>query len=147
MSLLEEVNKQMAEAMKSGDEIRVSTLRMVISGCGNAKIAKGSELTDEEVIDVIAKGAKQRRESIESFEGAGRQDLADKEKKELEILQEFLPKPMTEAEITELVDKVILETDASSPGDIGKVMGRISPLIKGRADGGLVSSIVKSKLG
>lgn len=147
MAILDDINSQLVEALKAKDEIRTSTLRMVIASAQNAQIAKGGELTDAEVVDVIAKGAKQRKESIDSFQKANRQDLADKEAKELEILNRFLPEQLGEEEISKLVIDAISTSGASGAADMGKVMGILAPQIKGRADGSLVSSMVRSKLG
>jgi len=132
--------------MKARDEVKVSTLRFLISAIHNAKIDKGQDLTDEDIVGVIQKQIKQRKESIEGFEQGGRADLVEKEKKELAILQEYLPEQLTDAEIKYLVEKTIKETSASTPSDMGKVMGKLSQELKGKADMSEVSSIVRQKL-
>src|SRR3990170_6512013 len=134
MSMLEKIQNDLKEAMKARGEVKVSTLRFLISAINNAKIEKGQELSDEDIAGVIQKQIKQRKESIEGFEKGGRADLVEKEKKELAILQEYLPEQISSAEIKDLVEKTIKETSASSPSDIGKVMGKLSSELKGKVD-------------
>lgn len=129
-------------------ELRTSTLRLLLSAINYYEIQKGGagyEASEEDVMTVIGTQAKQRRDSISEFEKAGRQDLADKEKKELEILQTFLPAQIGEGEIAKEVEAAIASTGASSMQDMGKVMGVLSKL-KGKADMGTVSSLVRQKL-
>jgi uncharacterized protein len=145
-SLLGQISQDLNLALKARDEVSVSTLRFLLSGIHNAKIAKGSELSDPEVLTEIAREAKRHKESIEAFEKAGREELASKEKAELGILQKYLPEQLTEEEISKVVLKVIAEVGATGAGDIGKVMGIVMARVKGKADGGVVSEIVKGKL-
>jgi len=140
------ISKDLVEAQKARDEVKVSTLRMLSAAIKNAEIAKGGELTDEEVMVQIAKGAKQHRESIDAYERGGRTDLVDKEKAELAVLQKYLPAQMGEAELGQIVDEVIKSVDASSPADMGRVMGAVMAKVKGQADGNAVSALVKSRL-
>ncbi len=144
--LLKKLQDEMKAAMKSGDKDRLSVVRMLISEIKKVQIDKKRELTDEEIIQVLQRYAKQRKESIKQYREAGREDLAQKEEKELQVVQEFLPQPLSEEEIQKIVEEVIKETGASSMKDMGKVMKTVMEKVKGRADGSTVSSIVKKKL-
>jgi len=142
------LQEELRNSMLAKDEIRTSTLRLLLSAINYYEIQKGGAgyvASEEDVMMVIGNQAKQRRDSITEFEKAGRQELADKEKKELEILQTFLPAQMSEEEITKEVDSAIASTGASSMQDMGKVMGTLGKL-KGKADMGGVSSLVRQKL-
>ena len=147
MSLMEQVEKDVITAMKAKDSVKVSTLRMLKSAVGNHLIqSKKDKADDSEVLSIIAKQAKQRRESVESFEKAGRQDLADKEKTELAILGMYLPKQLTDEELRAEVQKAIVISGAKSPADIGKLMKALMPQIQGKADGKRVQEAVKALL-
>jgi len=145
--LLKKLQDEMKAAMKSGDKERLSTIRMLISEIKKVQIDKKKELSDEEIIQILQRYAKQRKESIKQYTEAGREDLAQKEERELKIVQEFLPQQLSEEEIEKIVEEAISETRASSMKDMGKVMKVVMEKVKGRADGSLVSSIVKKKLG
>ena len=147
MSLKKKIMEDMKEAMKAKDMLKVSVLRLLNSEIKNKEIDKKGELSDDEILAVIQKAVKQRKESIEQYEKAGRSDLAEKEKKELEILESYLPKPLSEEELNALIDEVIKEVGATSVKDMGKVMQAIMPKVRGRADGKLVNQLVRSKLG
>ena len=147
--LKQKLQEELKRAMLARDVLKTSVLRMVISAIGYYEIQKGGagyEATDEDVLAVIQKEVKQRKDSIEQFGKANREDLVDKEKKELEMLQKYLPEQMGEEEIKKLVIEVIKETNASTLQDMGKVMGALMPKLKGKADGGMVSKIVKEEL-
>ena len=144
--LLKKLQDEMKTAMKSGDKDRLSVIRMLISEIKKVQIDKKKELSDDEIIQVLQRYAKQRKESIKQYREAGREDLAQKEEAELKVVQEFLPKPLSEEEIEKIVEQVITETGASSMKDMGRVMKSVMEKIKGRADGSVVSSIVKKKL-
>jgi uncharacterized protein YqeY len=146
MGLKERLREDMKEALKAKDKVKLSTIRMINSLIKNAEIEKRGELTDEEIVQLLMKYAKQRRESIEMYEKGGRQDLVEKEKAELAVVESYLPKQMTEEEIKEIVKEAIEETGASSPKDIGKVMKVVMPKVRGRADGSLVNKIVRDLL-
>lgn len=136
--------------MLAKDALTTSVLRLLLSAINYYEIQKGGagyEATEEDVLTVVQKEAKQRRESIEQFQNANRQDLADKEKQELEILQKFLPEQMSEEEVRKLVGDAIIQTGASTMQDIGKVMAVLMPKVKGKADGGLVSKLVREAFG
>ncbi len=150
MSLQEQLVSDMKESMKSGDSVKVSTIRMLKAAIKNKEIEKGGtsyKLSDKEVLEVIATAIKQRKDSIEQFTKGHRQDLAEKEKKELEILQSYLPPQMSDEEIKAEVKKAISETSAASQKDIGKVMKVLMPRIAGRADGAVVNRIVRELIG
>lgn len=145
-----QLKEELKQSMLAKDAEKTSTLRMVISALGYYEIEKGGagyEASEEDVQAILQKQAKQRRDSIEQFEAAGRDELVAKETKELELLETFLPKQMGEEEIKKLVDEAISQTGATSAADMGKVMGALMPKVKGKADGGIVSRIVKEKLG
>lgn len=143
------LQEELKQAMLAKDELRKSVLRMLLSAINYYEIQKGGAgytATDEDVLAVIQKEVKQRHDSIEQYKAGGRQDLVDKETRELEILQTYLPAQMTEDEVRVIVKEAIAQTGARSVQDIGKVMGVLMPKIKGKADGSLVSKIVKEEL-
>jgi uncharacterized protein YqeY len=147
MTLRQRIEAAMREAMLARDIRRTGTLRMAMAAFQNRRIELGRDLTDEDVIDVLSKQMKQRRESIEHFKAAGRDAMVQVEEEESAIIAEFLPQPLTEAELAELVRVAIAETGASTPADLGKVMGRVTPRTKGRADGKAVADLVRRQLG
>ena len=136
----------MRTALKAGDAKRVSTLRMAMAAAHNRQIELGHQLTDAEVIEVLDRQVKQRRESIELFTAGGRPELAEVEAAEITILREFLPEPLSSPEIERLVREAVASTGASGPADMGKVMGVVVPQTKGRADGKEVSDLVRRLL-
>ena len=146
MSLTEQLQADMKTAMRDGDAHRRDTLRMVIAAAQNAAKEKREPLSDEEALAVITKQVKTRRESIKAFRDAGREDLADKEQSEIDVLEPYLPEQMGEDEVRALVVEAVAATGATSPRDMGKVMGALMPKVKGRADGRLVSSLVNEEL-
>ncbi len=141
--LTEKIQKDLTEALKGKKEVVVSTLRLLLSEIHNRGIEKQSELNDEDIIAVIRKGVKQREEAIDSYQKGGRQDLADKEKQEKEVLSNYLPQEMTPEELEKITKGVIDEVGASGPGDFGKVMGVVMSKVKGRIDGAKVAEAVK----
>ncbi|MGH2446809.1 MAG: GatB/YqeY domain-containing protein [Candidatus Limnocylindria bacterium] len=143
VTLQQRIESAMRDSMRARDERRTQTLRMAIAAAQNLRIARGRDLTDEDLVDVLTKQVKQRRESIGMYRDAGREDRAAAEEAEAAILAEFLPEQLGEAEIEALVRAAIAETGASSPGDMGRVMGRVAPQTKGRADGKVVSDVVR----
>ncbi len=145
----QQLQDELKQAMLAKDSAKTSVLRMVISAIGYYEIQKGGagyNANEEDVLSVIQKEAKQHRDSVEQFQSAGRTELVDKEKKELQILEAYLPAQMGEDEIRKLVIDAISQTGASSPADMGKVMGTLMPATKGKADGGTVSRIVNEEL-
>jgi len=147
MSLSEQIVADLTSAMKAQDAGRTSTLRMVKAAMMNRKIEKGSELDDEEVQKLLRSLVKQRRDSIEQYEKAGRQELVDKEKAEIKVIETYLPKAASQEEIEQVVVAVIAETGASSIKDMGKVMKAAQAALAGKnADGRVVSEVVKARL-
>ncbi len=144
--LLEKLQEEMKKALKSGDKDRLSVIRMLISEIKKVQIDQKKELSDDEIIQILQRYAKQRKEAIEQYKKANRQDLVEKEEKELKIVQEFLPEQLTEEEIEKIVNQIIEETGASSMKDMGRVMKTVMEKVKGRAEGSVVSKIVKQKL-
>ena len=136
----------MRDSMRARDEHRTTTLSMALAAAHNQRIARGRELTDEEIVEVVGREVKQRRESIDVYRGAGREDRAAAEEAEVAILSEFLPEQLTDDEITALARAAIEDTGATGAADTGKVMGRVAPQTKGRADGRRVSEIVRGLL-
>lgn len=145
--LRDKIAEEMREAMKAREQARVSTLRMLMTAVKNAEVDRGHPLDDDEVIDIASKEAKRRKESIEAFKQGGRDDLVAKETAELGVLEAYLPQALSEAELASLVDEAIAETGAESPKQMGEVMKALMPKVRGRADGGAVSALVKAKLG
>ena len=137
----------MRDAMRARDERRTQTLRMAMSAAHNRQIELGRGLTDEDYLDVLGRQLKQRRESVEAFRAGGRDTMAANEEAEAAILAEFLPEPLNEAQLEAVVRAAITETGAASPADLGRVMGRVVPQTKGRADGKAVSDLVRRLLG
>ena len=146
MTLSDRLEAAMRDAMRARDERRTQTLRMAMAAAHNGRIAKGRDLTDDEVVDVLTRQVKQRRESIEMYRGAGHEDRATAEEAEAAILAEFLPEQLTQAEVEELARAAISETGAAGPADLGRVMGALSPRTRGRADGRVVSDTVRRLL-
>jgi uncharacterized protein YqeY len=148
MSIKEQLKKDLTEAIRGRDEITSGTIRMVLTAITNEEVA-GKEarvLSDEEVITVLSREAKKRREAAEAFESAGRADKSALEKSEGEVIAKYLPAQLSEADIAAIIADAIASTGAQGPGDMGKVMGAVKPKIAGKADGGLVSALVKAAL-
>lgn len=152
MSLLEQLDADLKSAMLARDEVRKRTIRSAKTASVNALVDKrqtagpDATLTDDEVLAVIAKQAKQRRDSIEEFQKAGRSDLVAQEQAELEILEGYLPRQLSEKEITNIVSQVIADVGATSPKDLGQVMRVAMPQVRGQADGKLVNQIARDLL-
>jgi uncharacterized protein YqeY len=140
------MQEDIKQAMRARDVLRRSVLRYLRSEIHNAEIAQQKELDDEGVLAVLSRQAQQRRDSIEAYEGANRQDLVEREKGELAIILEYLPQQLTRAEIDSLVEQAIAETGASGPADMGKVMGKLMPQVRGRAEGRDVSAAASAAL-
>lgn len=148
MSLKERLTEDMIDAMKAREsgKLKLSVIRMVKAAVKNAEIERGQELNDDEVVQVLSREVKLRRDSLPEYEKANRVETVETINKEIAILMEYLPQQLTEDEILVLVRKAVAETGAQSPKDMGKIMGRIVPQTKGRADGKLVNEIVKKVL-
>lgn len=161
MPIREQLNKDLRESQLKRDELRTSVLRLLMAGLNNREIEKRtklaktepvekladlSRLNDEEVMEVIVSEAKKRRESIELFVRGNRHDLADKEKKELSLLENYLPAQFSEEELKKIVAEAISASKAKQMADLGKVMSLLMPKVKNRADGNLISRLVREKL-
>lgn len=140
------IKKEVTVSMKSGDKFRTTTLRLIVSSIQSEEINLKSDLSDDQCIQILEKMIKQRKDSISQFEAANRSELADKEREEIKTIQEFMPEQMSESEISEIVAKVILDLQADSMKDMGKVMSKLKEITAGRADAGLISQIVKKSL-
>jgi uncharacterized protein YqeY len=146
VNLRERLQADTTAAMRSGDVLRRDTLRMAQNAIYNLEKAKRTTLSDDEVLGVLVREVKTRRESVDAFRKGGREDLAAKEEAEIAILQVYLPQALTEDELRALVDEGVAATGAASARDLGKVMGWLSPRIKGRADGKVAAGLVAQRL-
>ena len=140
------IKTQVTISMKDGDKLRTTVLRMILAEIQKIEIDEKSDLNELQITSILEKMIKQRNDAISQFEQAKRQELADKEKKEIEIIKEFLPEQMSDDEVSELVSKIISEVGAQDMKDMGKVMGSLKPLVAGKADAGVVSQFVKKAL-
>ena len=146
LSLKERIQEDMKSAMRNKDSARLGTIRMIMAAVKQREVDERITLKDSQVIEVLDKMQKQRRESINQYEKAQRQDLADKEAFEISIIQEYLPPALDESELETLINEAITVAGATSPKDMGKVIGILKPRVQGRADMGKVSGKVKEKL-
>jgi uncharacterized protein YqeY len=146
MSLLNDLNQDMKQAMKDKNKQKLSVIRMLKASLQNEAIKHGRELNEEEELTVLVREMKQRKDSLQEFEKAGRDDLAAGLQEEIAVLTPYLPKQLTEEELVEIVAQTISETGAASKAEMGKVMGALMPKVKGKADGGLVNRIVQQQL-
>lgn len=146
MSLTSQIDSDLKVAMKSSNKAAISTLRLVKSALKYKQIEKGEDLTDDDVVSVLSSLVKQRRDSIEQYEKAGRDDLATVEKTEIEVIQQYLPSQLSDEEIDAVVRETIAELGASGQKDIGNVMKAVMPKVKGRADGKKVNAAVSKLL-
>jgi uncharacterized protein YqeY len=146
VELLDQLESDLAEAMKLRDEVRVTTLRLLKSAMKNYQIELGHDLTMQEAMAVLQKEAKKHQDSINQYEQADRADLAKEEKAELDIINDYLPEQMSDADITKAVDEAITETGANGPADMGKVIGLVRQKTNGQADGAKIAQIAKDKL-
>ncbi|MGG1553058.1 MULTISPECIES: GatB/YqeY domain-containing protein [Paenibacillus] len=147
MSLADRLNEDMKQAMKSQDKFKLSVIRMVRSTIKNSEIDLKRSLDDNEVLEVLTREIKQRKDSLQEFTKAGRDDLADNLKAELAILAEYMPQQLSEEEVKAIVQQTIQQIGASSKADMGKVMTALMPQVKGRADGKVVNQLVQQLLG
>ncbi|GAB4192972.1 MAG: GatB/YqeY domain-containing protein [Calditrichia bacterium] len=145
MTIAEKIMNDMKAAMKSGDKASVEALRMLRAAIKNAEIDSGKSLSEEDIMQILSKEAKRRKESAEEYQHAGRADLAEKELSELKLIEAYLPEQLSADEIQALIDEVFEEVKPASMKEMGKVMGQIMPKVKGRADGKLVQQLVQKK--
>ncbi|MEY4479610.1 MAG: hypothetical protein RLZZ267_288 [Bacillota bacterium] len=146
MSLAERLNEDMKAAMKSGEKFKLSVIRMIRASLKNIEIDQRRELTEQDVLDVLNREVKQRKDAAIDFEKAGRDDLVEQLNKELEVILDYLPQQLTEEEIKAIVEQTIAEVGVSSKAEMGKLMGALMPKVKGLADGKLVNTIVQQSL-
>ena len=146
MSLKDKLQTDLHQAMRARDRVRMSVLRMLKSAIGYEEIDKKREMDDSGVLDIVSRQVRQRRESIQMYKDANRQDLVEKETQELQILQDYLPAQLTDDELAALAKEVIEEVGASGLGDKGRVMGRLMPQVRGKAQGGDVNRVVTALL-
>jgi len=144
--LLVEIKSHMKEAMRNKEKVRLTAIRMLLAAIKQIEVDQRIEVKDTDILAIIDKMIKQRRDSISQYEAAGRQELADAEKQEIEALQVYMPQALTEDEISSLIDAAMKESGAESMRDMGKVMGILKPQLQGRADMGAVSGKIKTKL-
>ena len=146
MLFKDRLNVDLKDAMRNKDAIKRTVIRTLLSEIRNAEIAAQKDLQESDIEGVMSKQAQQRKDSIEAYDEAGRQDLVDKETAELNIISEYLPEQMTEVEIEGIIAETLNKVAATGPSDMGKVMGALMPLVKGRADGKVVNAMVTAKL-
>ena len=146
MTLIAEIKKHLEDAMREGDTARRDTLRLILSSLQGAEKELQRPLVEGEELQVLQRERKKRLEAAEAFRNAGRDEQADKEEDELDVLEEFMPEPISEDDLEQIVDDVIAEVGATSVRDIGRVMADVMPQVAGRADGSAVSQIVREKL-
>jgi uncharacterized protein len=147
MSLKAQITEDMKTAMRAKDAAKLGVIRLLLAAIKQREVDERIELDDAAVITAIEKMLKQRRDSIAAFEGAGRHDLADQEKFEVTVLQDYLPAQMSEEEINAIIAKVVADTGAAGAKDMGKVVGAVKPLVAGKADMAKVSGLIKLALG
>jgi uncharacterized protein YqeY len=140
------VSSEMKEALKAGEKVRLSALRLLAAAVKNREVELRREVTDEEFLEVVAREVKRRKEAAEAYEKAGRKDLLDREREEQAALESYLPAGLPDQEVEALVEEAIASIGASGPGDLGKVMSRVMAEAKGRVDGAKVNALVRSRL-
>ncbi len=146
MSLQEQLKSELKTAMQAKDKARVGTIRLLMAEIKQKEVDGRKELSDDEILGVLTKMVKQRKESISQFTAASRQDLADKEAAEIEVLKAFMPQPLSDAEIDALIDATLQQLAVTSPQEMGKVMNALRPQLQGRADMAVVSAKLKARL-
>ncbi|HEX5467858.1 MAG TPA: GatB/YqeY domain-containing protein [Gaiellaceae bacterium] len=146
MSLIARIEGELKEAMRARDQERTGTLRMTLASLRSAEKELQRPLKDDEELQVLQRERKRRREAAEAFREGSRSEQADKEERELAVIEEFMPEPMSEEDVEQIIDDVIAETGATSLGDLGRVMADVMPQVAGRADGSTVSQLVREKL-
>lgn len=146
MSLKVQLQGAQKDALRAHDKARLGTLRMVMAEIKQIEVDRRIEVSDDQIIAILTKMVKQRHDAAKQYHDAGREDLEEQELSEIPVLQEFLPQPLTEDEIANLIDAAITQVGAAGVGDMGKVMGVLKPQVQGRADMGAISGLVRSKL-
>lgn len=146
MALADQIDQDLAAALKAGENERLSVLRLIKTALKYQQIQSGQELSDADVMKVLQREAKQRRDSIKQYTDGGREDLAQDEQRELAIIEQYLPQQMSQDELAKIVDRAVTETGASGPAQMGVVIGTVMKEVAGRADGAAVSALVKQRL-
>jgi len=146
MSLLERLNADMKQAMKNKEKDKLTVIRMIKASLQNEAIKMGQELSEDQELTVLSREVKQRKDSLHEFDKAGREDLVEKIRTELQYVELYMPKQLTEGEVSEIVKQAISETGASTKAEMGKVMSAVMPKVKGKADGSLVNKLVQQHL-
>ncbi len=146
MDLIDQLESDLAEAMKLRDEVRTTTLRLLKSALKNYQIELGHDLSMQEALSVLQKEAKKHQDSIKQYEDAKREDLANEEKAELDVIEKYLPEQMSKDEVEKAVESAIAELGATGPADMGKVIGLVRQKTKGQADGSMIAQLAKQKL-
>jgi uncharacterized protein len=146
VSLIEEIEGELTDAMRARERVRTDALRLILASLRAAEKELGRELKEDEELQVLQRERKRRAEASDAFRSAGRDEQADKEDEELEVIEEFMPEPLAEDELERIVDDAIAETGATSLRDLGRVMADVMPQVAGRADGSAVSQLVREKL-
>ncbi|GLR71184.1 GatB/YqeY domain-containing protein [Agaribacter marinus] len=146
MSLLETLKSAQKDAMRAKDKLTLGTIRMALAAVKQKEVDERVEVTEQDVLQILTKMVKQRQEAASQFVQGERQDLADKEHQEIDVLKRFLPAPLSEDEIAEIIEKAVADAGATNIKDMGKVMGIVRPQVQGKADMGKVSGLIKSKL-
>lgn len=146
MALIDNLKEEQKLAMKAKDKLRLGTIRLALAAIKQREVDEQVTLSDDDIVGVLTKMVKQRRDSVSQYEAAGRQDLADAEKAEITVLEDFMPQPLSDDEVSALINSAIAQSAASGMQDMGKVMAVLKPHIQGRADMGKVSGLVRAKL-
>ncbi|URM34060.1 GatB/YqeY domain-containing protein [Cytobacillus firmus] len=146
MSLLERLNEDMKQAMRNKEKEKLTVIRMIKASLQNEAIKLGEDLNEEQELTVLSREVKQRKDSLHEFEKAGREDLVEKIRTELQYVELYMPKQLSEDEVSKIVAETVAETGASSKADMGKVMAAIMPKVKGKADGSLINKFVQQHL-
>jgi uncharacterized protein YqeY len=146
-TLKDRLAAELYSSMKARDKVRLSAVRMLTASVKNREVELGHPLTDEEFVEVATREVKRRREAIEAYEKAGREDRAEVEREEQQVLEAYIPAGLSEQEITALIDEAVVATGATGPGDMGKVMSTVMAKARGRADGRQVQAAVRARLG
>lgn len=146
MSLIDKLKDQMKQALVAKEKVRLGTIRMALAAIKQIEVDTRETLNDEQIIAVLTKMVKQRRDAIAQYEAAGRPELAEAEAAEIQVIETFLPQPLSESEIAALIDAVIQDSGASTMADMGKVMGALKSKVQGRADMGAISAQIRAKL-
>jgi uncharacterized protein len=141
------ISEDLRAAMKARDQVRLATLRLLSTSLRNREVEVGRELTEEDFLEVVGREVKRRKEAAEAYEGAGREDRAEREREEQRVLESYLPEALSEEEVRGLIEEGVTATGASGPGDMGKVMGFVMGKARGRVDGSAVSAMVRERLG